>query len=139
MRERPRRFATQVSSDDAVNMARRLATEEGLLTGISSGAAAVAAIEVRRAGRHAAGLRARTANSCMCLGPARHGAHGRRPSGRAAANISDPATMRAQVAKRPENKDKLIVAVLPSFGERYLSSVLFQSIREEAEKMTFEV
>jgi threonine synthase len=37
----------QVSSDDAVAMARRLATEEGLLTGISSGAAVVAALEVR--------------------------------------------------------------------------------------------
>jgi threonine synthase len=36
----------QVSSDDAVAMARRLATEEGLLTGISSGAAVVAALEV---------------------------------------------------------------------------------------------
>jgi len=65
----------QVSNEDAAKTARRLAREEGILAGISSGAAAWAAIEL---------------------------------------------------AKRPENKDKLIVVILPDTGERYLSTWAFQ-------------
>jgi cysteine synthase A len=69
-----------VTDDEAFSYSRRMAREEGLLSGISSGAALCAAIAV---------------------------------------------------ARRPENRDKLIVMIQPSYGERYLSTPLFQDLNEE--------
>lgn len=139
----------QVSSDDAVEMARKLATTEGLLTGISSGAAVVAALKVRsalHAHAHPAHSRGTALPASLLL--AQLGFVSARPMpARRRLIVALPTVSRLlwslcccrlQVASRPENKDKLVVVVLPSFGERYLSSVLFQSIREEVENMSFE-
>lgn len=161
----------QISSDDSIDMARRLALEEGLLVGISSGAAVAASLQVSSTHTVLAHLSFSISMSGAwhsqligCCGMAASPHH----------SIMIVTTL--QVANRPENKGKLVVTVLPSFGERYLSSALFQvscwmrvlgsasncllglravcrgrprsfhqvlvavsqSIREEAEKMTFE-
>merc|ERR1712038_501826 len=74
----------QVSGEDAMAMARRMATEEGIFCGISSGASVVAA---------------------------------------------------TRIGSRPENAGKRIVLIIPSFGERYLSTALFQNLWDEASAM----
>lgn len=71
----------QISGEDSMDCARKIATQEGIFVGISSGAAVLAA---------------------------------------------------KQVASRPENKGKRIVVIIPSFGERYLSTALFQNLWDEA-------
>ncbi len=111
----------QVSSDDAVRFAQRLSVEEGLFCGISSGAAAYAAVQVRAPGGRTPGASS-----------ARHASAPPRPR----LSTQPLLLSRTQVAKRPENKGKLIAVVLPSFGERYLSSVMFNAFREECEGMS---
>ncbi len=129
-----------MSSKESVDMARRLALEEGLLVGISSGGwrPACQRAHAQLAGRappprrpcvpHRACHTAR-APAARLLPPAR-----RRPDADAASRFGAPARAGAavaaaiRVAKRVENQDKLVVAVLPSFGERYLSTVLFNTL-----------
>jgi len=75
----------QVTNDQAIEWGRRMSREEGILCGISSGAAVYTAV---------------------------------------------------QVASRPENKGKLVVVILPSTGERYISTALFADLLPDEQKLT---
>lgn len=130
--------AVQVSSDDAVAMARRLALEEGLLCGISSGAAVKVSLGWGKVvlGRQLQG-RAGADRLTFCFQP-----KGARRSLHIASILScrcaAPAPIMqaaVEVASRPENAGKLVTVIIPSFGERYLSSILFSGIRDEAENL----
>ena len=126
----------QVSSDDSIAMARRLALEEGLLVGISSGAAVKASLEARPCPSARVAFQRpfqrppryeylRSAITARVLGDPCHSSRGS-VSSLPITCAADGPLARQQVAARPENKGKLILTVLPSFGERYLSSALFQ-------------
>ena len=99
-------------------MAKRLAKEEGLFCGISSGAAVTAALRVgsrpENAGKLVCGLRSN----------GRH--HQQKRSGKVVIMLDVAVCMFWRVQ---------IVVVLPSFGERYLTSLLFESIRHECSNM----
>ena len=100
-----------VATQDAKNMARRLALEEGLFVGVSSGAAVSAAIEVRPL--HFLFIHIEYLRSI----------------GRLENWIA------WQVASREESHGKLITTLLLSLGERYLSTPLFQDYTDTAKQL----
>ncbi|PPR84976.1 hypothetical protein GOBAR_AA35730 [Gossypium barbadense] len=111
----------QVSSDEAIETAKLLALKEGLLVGISSGAATAAAIKIAKRPENAGKLVV--------------GSIAIKYVSDSAEKILDAFTGENPIGKLSQNG---INAIFPSFGERYLSSVLFESVRKEAENMTFE-
>ncbi|KAH9726840.1 cysteine synthase [Citrus sinensis] len=125
----------EVSSDEAVEIAKQLALQEGLLANLLCWIPRN--LRSRSPQQLVSELDPSTQNVVVkplkCVGrkdrsPAVVSSEVGISSGAAAAAAME-------VGKRPENAGKLIAVVFPSFGERYLSSVLFQSIREECENM----
>ncbi|CAH2050992.1 unnamed protein product [Thlaspi arvense] len=126
----------QVASDEAIEIAKQVALKEGLLVGISSGAATAAAIKIAKRPENAGKL------IVVSMLTFFQNSQYNRAYGHLWQWLNFHLPFSSwEVGNSNPGKGKFfssLPVIYPSFGERYLSSVLFDSVRKEAESMTFE-